>query len=83
MKLYVKFGLPALLLAVVLTLASCGSGDMQGMDEQRDKPDGGEMQGMDHGKKSESDGMSGMGDMEGMDHGPGGMASGMLMKNGK
>lgn len=82
MKLYAKFWLPALLLAAVLTLAACGSGDMQGMDEQRDKP-GGRMQGMDHGKKGESDGMSGMGDMEGMDHGPGGMASGMLMKDGK
>jgi len=82
LKLYAKFWLPALLLAAVLTLAACGSGDMQGMDEQRDKP-GGRMQGMDHGKKGESDGMSGMGDMEGMDHGPGGMASGMLMKDGK
>jgi len=82
LKLYAKFWLPALLLAAVLTLAACGSGDMQGMDEQRDKP-GGRMQGMDHGKKGESDGMSGMGDMEGMDHGPGGMASDMLMKDGK
>ena len=83
MKLYAKLGLPALLLAATLMLASCGGGGMQGMDERKDKPAGERMQGMDHGKKGESDGMSGMGDMEGMDHGPGGMASGMLMKNGK
>jgi uncharacterized protein (DUF305 family) len=67
LKLYAKFGLPLLLLALAILLASCG----------------GEMQGMDHGKKDGSGGMSGMGEMKGTVHGPGGMASGMLMKNGK
>jgi len=87
LKLYAKFGLPVLLLALVFALASCGGvggGDMQEMNQgEKGKSGGGEMQGMDHGKKGKSGGMSGMGDMEGMDHGPGGMASGMVMKNGK
>lgn len=68
MTLHAKFGLPVLLLALAILLASCGgsgSGDTQGAD---------------HGNKDKSGGMSGM---KGMDHGSGGMASGMLMKNGK
>ena len=87
MKCYAKFGLPVLLLALSMLLASCGGaggGDVQGKhQDDKSKSGGGKMQGMDHGKKGESGRMSGMGDMEGMKHGSGGMASGMVMKNGK
>ena len=67
MKLYAKFGWPVLL-ALVLTLASCGgagSGDAQIADR---------------GSKDKSGGMPGM---KGMDHDSGGIANGMLTKNGK
>ena len=81
MKLYAKFGPPLLLLTLAILLASCGGaggGDAQGGNQgNKGKSGGGEMQGMNHGKKDGSSGMSGM------DHGPGGMASGMLMKNGR
>jgi len=87
LKCYAKFGLPVLLLALSMLLASCGGaggGDVQGKhQDDKSKSGGGKMQGMDHGKKGESGRMSGMGDMEGMKHGSGGMASGMVMKNGK
>ncbi|MBA2535681.1 MAG: DUF305 domain-containing protein [Rubrobacter sp.] len=68
MTLHSKFGPPVLLLALTILLASCGGSG------------GGEAQRADHGNKDESGGMSGM---KGMDHGSGGMASGMLMKNGE
>jgi len=72
---YASFVLPALLLAVALTIASCGgaggsaqnSGGGKGNGQQGDhRPP--ETAGMDHGQ---------------MGHGSGGMASGMLMQNGK
>ncbi len=68
MTLHAKFGPPVLLLALTILLASCGGSG------------GGGAQRADHGNKDESGGMSGM---KGMDHGSGGMASGMLMKNGE
>jgi uncharacterized protein (DUF305 family) len=82
---YAKFGLPVLLLALGILLSSCGgagTGDAQSTDQgEKNKSGGGQMQGMDHGKKGGSGGTSDMGDMESMNHG--GMASGMVMKNGK
>lgn len=80
---YTKFGLPVLLLTLAILLASCGSAP------------GGSKQGA--GTKDASTGQnekasrspepttatSDMGDMGGMDHGSGGMATGMLMKNGR
>ena len=79
MKLYAKFGPLLLLLALAILLVSCGGaggGDAQGGNQgNKGKSGGGEMQGMNHGKKDGSSGMSGM------DHG--GMASGMVMENGK
>jgi uncharacterized protein (DUF305 family) len=72
---YASFVLPALLLAVALTIASCGgaggsaqnSGGGKGNGQQGDhRPP--ETAGMDHGQ---------------MGHGSGGMASVMLMQNGK
>jgi uncharacterized protein (DUF305 family) len=81
LKRYTKLGLSVLLLAVALILASCGVTQGSGGSESD-----GDMQGMDHGGNTgmeKTGGMSGMGDMEGMDHGSGGMASGMLMENGK
>jgi len=60
--------LPVLLLALAILVASCGGAGSE------------DAQGADHGNKDKSGGMSGM---KGMDHGSGGMASGMLMKNGK
>ena len=72
MERYAKLVLPALLLAVALMLASCENtgGSAQNEDQGRRNSDGssGSMAGMDHGQ---------------MGHGPGGMASGMLMENGK
>lgn len=54
MRRYAKFGLPILLLALAILLASCGgAGD-------------GDAQSADHGDKGKSDGMSGM---KGTDHG--------------
>ena len=70
LKRYAKLGLSGLLLAATLMLASCGGaggGEMQGMDEQKDKSGGGQMQGMNHGKKE----------------GSGSMSSGMVMQDGK
>lgn len=82
MKLYARLGLSGLLLAAALILASCGgagSGDMQGMDrDEKGKSAGSEMQGMNQDEKDKAGGMAGMDD-ENM----GGMASGMLMKDGK
>ncbi len=85
MKLFARFVLLILLPALALMLVACGGaggGDAHdGADHTgKDKPVDGRAQGMEHGKKSKSGGMSGM---KGMDHGSGGMASGMLMKNGK
>jgi uncharacterized protein (DUF305 family) len=84
LKRYAKLGLPVLLLALAIMLASCGGaggGDAQSADHDgKDKSGSRQMQGMDHGDGGKSGRMSGM---KGMDHGPGGMASGMLMKNGK
>lgn len=67
MKLYAKFGWPVLL-ALVLTLASCGGAG------------GGDAQIADRGSKDNSGGMPGM---KGMDHDSGGIANGMRTKNGK
>lgn len=84
MKRYAKFGLPALLLALAILLASCGAaggGDAQSAHhDERDKPGNGQMQGMDHGGRGKASETSGT---KGMDPGSGGMASGMLMKNGE
>jgi uncharacterized protein (DUF305 family) len=67
LKLYAKFGWPVLL-ALVLTLASCGGAG------------GGDAQIAGRGSKDKSGGMPGM---KGMNHGSGGIANGMLTKNGK
>ena len=67
MKHYAKSGLPVLLLALAIVLASCGgagAGDAQSTDHGEKDKSGGQMQSMEHG------------DM-------GGMSSGMVMKNGK
>ncbi len=82
MKRYAKLALPALLLTAVLILASCGGAGTGG--SQQDASD--DMQGMNHGdaggeQKKPGD-MAGM-DHDQMGHGSGGMASGMLMENGR
>jgi uncharacterized protein (DUF305 family) len=72
---YARFVLPALMLAVALILASCGgaggsaqnTGGGKGNGQQGDQRPP-ETAGMDHGQ---------------MGHGSGGIASGMLMQNGK
>jgi uncharacterized protein (DUF305 family) len=69
---YAKLVLPALLLAVALILASRGN---TGGSAQREDQGGGNGGGP-------SGGMAGM-DHDHMEHGSGGMASGMLMENGK
>ncbi|MBA2781375.1 MAG: DUF305 domain-containing protein [Actinomycetota bacterium] len=66
MKALKGFGLPGLLLAVMLVLASCGGGAAGGGGAGGGKEDGG-MQGMDHG--SMDGGKKGGGGMQGMDHG--------------
>jgi uncharacterized protein (DUF305 family) len=75
MKNHLRLGLLALALVVTLVLASCGSsgGGSQGTGS------GDGMQGMNHGDKAGQ----ANGGMAGMDHGSGGMASGMLMENGR
>lgn len=75
MKLYARIGVPVLL-ALAILLASCGTGgkDAQNADKGK-KADGGNR----HTQRAKH----GSGGMKGMDHGFGGMASGMLMKNGK
>lgn len=80
---YTKFGLPVLLLTLAILLASCGSapgGSKQGAGTKDDSTGQNE-------KASRSPettaATSDMGDMKGMDHGSGGMATGMLMKNGR
>jgi uncharacterized protein (DUF305 family) len=82
LKRYAKLALPALLLTAVLILASCGGAGTGG--SQQDESD--DMQGMNHGdaggeQKKPGD-MAGM-DHDQMGHGSGGMASGMLMENGR
>ncbi len=82
MKRYAKLALPALLLTAVLILASCGGAGTGGSEQ--DASD--DMQGMNHGdaggeQKKPGD-MAGM-DHDQMGHGSGGMASGMLMENGR
>ena len=75
MERYARFVLPALMLAVALILASCGgaggsaqnTGGGKGNGQQGDQRPP-ETAGMDHGQ---------------MAHGSGGIASGMLMQNGK
>ena len=89
MKRYRGFAL--VLLVFVLALASCGGTGGSGGGQQGDS--GKDMQGMGHGKGRDSgettdrmhgmESTDGMGNMSGMDHGSGGMASQMLMKNGK
>jgi uncharacterized protein (DUF305 family) len=70
-------------LALAILLASCGTGggDAQKV-HQGEKAEAGnrQTQGANHAKKDESGKMPGM---KGTDHGSGGMASGMLMKDGK
>ena len=82
MKPYASFGVPIFLVLAIL-LASCGSdgGDAQKVD-QGEKAEAGhrQTQGANPGKKDESGKMPGI---KGTDHSSGGMASGMLMKNGK
>jgi hypothetical protein len=73
MKNYLRLSLLAL--AATLVLASCGSSG--GGSQSNGSGDG--MQGMNHGDKAGQ----ANGGMAGMDHGSGGMASGMLMENGK
>jgi uncharacterized protein (DUF305 family) len=78
---YAKLWLPALLLAAVLILASCG-GAGTGENQQGGSDD--DMQGMNHGDESGEQKTTGA--MAGMDHdqmGHGGMASGMVMENGR
>ncbi len=82
MKRYAKLALPALLLTAVLILASCGGAGTGG--SQQDGSD--DMQGMNHGdaggeQKKPGD-MAGM-DHDQMGHGSGGMASGMVMEDGR
>ncbi|MDQ3692447.1 MAG: DUF305 domain-containing protein [Chloroflexota bacterium] len=87
MKVLTRFGLPGLLLATVLVLASCGGNAGSSGGDQ----DGG-MQGMDHGKSggatAQKGEMNGDG-MTGMDHGEmgsGGMSAmsrKMVMPNGE
>jgi uncharacterized protein (DUF305 family) len=82
LKRYAKLALPALLLTAVLILASCGGAGTGGSEQ--DASD--DMQGMNHGdaggeQKKPGD-MAGM-DHDQMGHGSGGMASGMLMENGR
>jgi uncharacterized protein (DUF305 family) len=83
LKRYAKFGLPVLLPALAILIASCGGaggGDVQSADHDgKGKSGNGQMQGMGHSDKDKSGGMSGM---KGMDHGSGGTASDMVMKNG-
>ena len=82
MKLYPGFGVPVFL-ALTILLASCGTGGGDARDvDQGEKAEAGnrQTQRAHHAEKRESDEMPGM---KGMDHGSGGMASGMLMKNGK
>jgi uncharacterized protein (DUF305 family) len=82
LKLYTSFGVP-IFLALAILLASCGTGggDAQKV-HQGEKAEAGnrQTQGANHAKKDESGNMPGM---KGTDHGSGGMASGMLMKDGK
>ncbi len=74
MKRYTRLGLAGLLTTTVLLVASCGDagGGMGNMDEgqmeKEGRPAKESMKDMDHSK---------------MDEGSGGMASGMVMKNGK
>jgi uncharacterized protein (DUF305 family) len=82
LKRYATFALPALLLTAVLILASCGGAGTGG--SQQDASD--DMQGMNHGdaggeQKKPGD-MAGM-DHDQMGHGSGGMASGMVMEDGR
>lgn len=82
MKHYTKTGLAGLLAVVALTVASCGGasggsdGGMDEMDNDKMKKDSGsneKMSGMDRDS----------GEMKGMKEGSGGMASEMVMKDGK
>ena len=73
MKRYTKLGLAWLLAAIALLVASCdGAGSMGNMDEgqmeKKERPAKEGMEGKDHSK---------------LDGGSGGMASGMMMKNGE
>jgi uncharacterized protein (DUF305 family) len=82
LKRYATLALPALLLTAVLILASCGGAGTGG--SQQDASD--DMQGMNHGdaggeQKKPGD-MAGM-DHDQMGHGSGGMASGMVMEDGR
>jgi uncharacterized protein (DUF305 family) len=82
LKLHVRFVVPVFL-ALTILLASCGTGggDAQSVDEGEQAEAGNrQAQGAHHAEKHGSGDMPGM---KGMDHGSGGMASGMLMKNGK
>lgn len=76
MKLYAKFGLPILLLVLVILLASCG-GTSGGSNKSAGTED------KFTGKEKDSRPAKSTGGMKGMDHGLGDVASGMVMKNGK
>jgi uncharacterized protein (DUF305 family) len=76
LKRYAELALPALLLAAVLILASCGGAGTGGSQQDGSN----DMQGMNHGDKTDG--------MAGMDHGQMGMGSGemarqMVMENGR
>ncbi len=73
MKRYTKLGLAWLLMAIALLVASCGgAGGMGNADEGQ----------MEKKERPAKEGMEGMGHSK-MDGGSGGMASGMMMKNGE
>jgi uncharacterized protein (DUF305 family) len=82
LKLYARFGVPVFL-ALAILLASCGTGGGDAQDvDQGGKAGAGnrQPQSAEQARKDKSGEMPGM---KGMDRGTGGMASGLLMKNGK
>ena len=84
MSRYARLSLPVLLLALAVTLASCGG--CSGVQESSNEGDDGGMQGMNHDGETDAQtrGAETTGGMAGMDRGPKGMgAEEMLMENGE